>query len=278
MPLSQNFIDTIPREHQPLLPRSWEVIGDVAITQIVSQLQAYQRLIGREIMSTNKRIRAVLNKTARHAGAHRTASFFHLAGEMKTETVHKEYGVSLLLDPCRVYFSARSASERHRIVSLVADNESVLVPFSGIAPYPLLIEKHTGAKRLTAIEHNPDACYYAKKNLLLNHATRIELINSDFSRIAKKFHNTYQRVIMPLPVNGSTYLGPGASAIKQQGMIHLYTFTRKSQVLQLADRLKNTLSKYDWQVITIAPTVCGHPAPRLFKVCFDIHIKKAPFP
>ncbi|THB77471.1 MAG: hypothetical protein D6B25_06825 [Desulfobulbaceae bacterium] len=274
MVFSKPFIEKIPLEFHPKLPRSWDVIGDIAVTQVPSELRAYQEEIGREIMITNKRIRAVLNKTGTHSGSDRTVSLDHIAGDTTTETTHKEFGIRLLLDPCRVYFSIRTAHERKRIALQVKNDESVLVPFSGIAPYPLFIEKYSGAKMITGIEQNPVAHYYATENLRLNQAKNINLVNDDFSNVSDDYRGIFQRVIMPLPTRGIDYLTIVATLLGQKGILHLYLFINKDQIESMMDIIKGRLRACGRNVTKISTTVCGHPSPRLFKVCFDIEVEK----
>jgi tRNA (guanine37-N1)-methyltransferase len=64
-----------------------------------------------------------------------------LAGKNTKEAVHGENGVQMKVNLEQTYFSAKSAHERLRIAQLVKPGEEILVMFSGVAPYPLVLAK-----------------------------------------------------------------------------------------------------------------------------------------
>ena len=60
-------------------------------------------------------------------------------------------------------------------------NEKVLVPFSGVGPYPFVIAQHSLAQTVVGIEKNKDAHHWAVENLNRNKRLKnIRFENADF--------------------------------------------------------------------------------------------------
>src|SRR3989338_10268696 len=87
----------------------------------------------------NNRIKTVAYKSKKYSGKLRLPRITILAGEKTKETIHKESGCLFKLNIEKCYLSVRSSNERLRIARQVKNNESVLVMFSGISPFPLVI-------------------------------------------------------------------------------------------------------------------------------------------
>lgn len=144
------------------LKTSYDVIGSIAIIEIPEKLAKKEKLIANELMNLQKNIKTVCKKTSLYGGKYRTRKLKIIGGEKTKETEHKENGVILKLDVEKVYFSPRLSTERQRIMNLVKPKESVLVMFSGCAPYVCVIAKNTKAKEVWGIELNPIAHKYGK--------------------------------------------------------------------------------------------------------------------
>src|SRR3989344_6375963 len=123
----------------------------------------------------NNRIKTVVYKSKKYSGRLRTPKITILAGKKTKETIHKESGCLFKLNIEKCYFSVRSSNERLRIARQVKNNESVLVMFSGISSFPLVIEKHSNPKEIYAIELNKECHKYAKENLILNKSKKIKI-------------------------------------------------------------------------------------------------------
>ena len=117
----------IPSSDLRQLTKSYDIIGDIAVTIIPEALQQYELTIAQAIFSTHKNVKVILKRDGIYSGEHRTIPLAHIAGEKRTETLCTEFGVRLLLDLEKVYFSVRSGSERKRVAGLVGTGENVLV-------------------------------------------------------------------------------------------------------------------------------------------------------
>jgi tRNA G37 N-methylase Trm5 len=161
--------DKIPENKLNLVTRSFEVVGDIAITEIDDELKEYEKLIGKAICELNKSIKVVLKKKGNHKGEFRTQDLEFVYGENRKETIYNENNVKLLINPEKVYFSARLSTEREQLMNNLKENESLLVMFSGIGPYSFVaFRKQPNINIITSIELNPIAHKYALKNKDLN--------------------------------------------------------------------------------------------------------------
>lgn len=159
----------IPAEILENVNRSFEVVGDIAITQIEPEAENYQEEIGKAIMELNKAVKVVLKKVGNHEGEFRTQKLEHIAGENRKETLYTESNIRLKINPEEVYFSPRLSTERELIMKQVYDDEKVLVMFSGCAPYSFVgLRKNPDLGFITSIELNPTGHKYAIENMQLN--------------------------------------------------------------------------------------------------------------
>ena len=142
---------------------SYDIIGNIILlNKKISKSQANQ------LLKKHKHVKTVAYKSEPHKGKFRLKRVQIIAGKKNKETIHKENNVLLKLDIEKCYFTSRLSEERKRIASLVKPGEEVLVLFSGVAPYPLVIAKNSLARSIYAIESNPVAHKYAQENLKLN--------------------------------------------------------------------------------------------------------------
>ncbi len=167
--LKEILKNKIPKSQIEKVNRSFEIVGDIAITEIDEELKNYEKQIGEAIMQTNKSIKVVLKKSGIHKGEFRTQDLIHIAGENRKETIYLENGIKLKINPETVYFSARLSTERDLLMKNLKPNKKVLIMFSGIGPYTFnALKKQPNLAQITSIEINPDGHKYALENLELN--------------------------------------------------------------------------------------------------------------
>ncbi|MEJ2057437.1 MAG: hypothetical protein P8X39_06325 [Desulfofustis sp.] len=249
---------------------SYDVVGDIAIVIVPPDLSHREAVIARAIRETNKKIKVVAKRESDYQGEFRTLNLKIIGGEKRKETVHKEFGIRLMLNLEKVYFSVRSSTERRRVAALVKPGENVLVMFSGIAPYPLYIDRFSEASSISGIEKNPAAHRYAEQNLILNRAQgKIRLYLGDVRQLCPQLGSRFDRVVMPLPKAGFEYVPAALSCLKNNGRMHFYT-------IQSADTINKTLrslghlSEENGRRLTDAQTtICGHTGPKDYRYCID---------
>ena len=161
--------EKIPESLLTKVKRSFEIVGDIAITEVEEELIPYEKEIGEAIITTNKSIKVVLKKSGIHGGEFRTQELVHIAGENRKETIYTENNIKLKINPETVYFSAKLSTEREQLMKNVADDARALVLFSGCGPYSFVaLRKNPDIGRITSVELNPEGHNYALESLELN--------------------------------------------------------------------------------------------------------------
>lgn len=270
MNLKNRLQPILSAEELGLLVQSYDIVGDIATIIVPPQLSHQEALIARAIRQTNKNIKVVAKRNSHYQGEFRTQNLKIIGGENRTETIHKEFGIRLYLDLKEVYFSVRSSTERRRIASLVRPLENVLVMFSGIAPYPLHIARFSEAASITGIEMNPAAHHYGEKNLVLNKASgKIDLHLGDVREICPRLCQKFDRIIMPLPRAGFTYVPTALTCLKQNGRLHFYTIQSTGTLNKTVSFLGHLSEKNGRRLSDAQTAVCGHTGPNDYRYCID---------
>ena len=220
----------IPSKLLSALPRSLDIVGDIAITEFSPELEPYSAEVGKGILQVNPHIRLVLKKTGEVTGVHRTRGLQILAGSGRMETVHREFGCSYHLDVGTVYFNPRLGHERRRVANQVLPHDVVVDMFAGVGPYSILIAKLQPCAKVFALDINPSAVKYLKENILANEVTdRVTPRLGDTRQLAEgSIQLTADRVIMNLPSSAENFLDAASHILKiNGGYIHFYCFAQR---------------------------------------------------
>lgn len=118
------------------LCRSYDVVGDIAVIRVPELLGRRAQDIAEAVMTINKHVKTVLRQVSPVSTDYRLRGLCWVAGEKRTETVHREHGCLFKVDLARCYFSPRLLYERRRIARQVAQGEVVVNMFSGLAVSP----------------------------------------------------------------------------------------------------------------------------------------------
>ncbi len=268
--LKKYLSETLTNWELSLLVQSYDVVGDIAIIVIPQELRHRERLVGEAVLASNARIRVVARQTGGHNGEFRTRLLKIIAGENRKETLHREYGVRLLVNVEETYFSARSGTERYRVAQCVQPTETVLVCFSGVAPYPLIIAAHSGASLIVGIEKNPKAHQYALQNRLLNKCCQqVQPVEGDVAHHIPRLQMMFDRIIMPLPYRSTAYLSLALSVLKPGGWIHIYMMRRKHESIQSINEVEKICQKAGRKIIAPVAVKAGHCASGVFRFCIE---------
>lgn len=256
------------------LVQSYDMVGDIAIIIVPPELAQKEHLIAAAILDLHKNIKVVAKRAGIYGGEFRTLPLKIIGGEERKETVHKEDGVRLLLNPETVYFSVRSSTERKRIASLVGENEEVLVLFSGVGPFPLIIGRTNPSCRVTGIEKNPEAHRYALKNLGYNKKIKnVSLYQGDAAVVLPALGRIFDRIVMPLPQAAALFLPVALAALGREGWLHFYDLQHEDSYGESVEKVKSACLGAGRQLRSAAVTVCGHCAPRTYRICVDALIE-----
>lgn len=259
-------------------PRSIDFIGDIAIVEFPLELEEHKRLIGEVILNVHKQVRLVLAKSSAVKGVYRLRDFEVIAGSGSTETVHREYGCIYHLDLSKVYFSPRLSYEHYRVASQVHEGEVIVDMFAGIGPFSVLIAKKREDVKIYAIDINPDAIRYLKKNIAVNKVQdRVVPIQGDAEKvIRKRLRGVADRVIMNLPERSIKYVEAAVDTIKPEGgIIHYYGFAKDKDPIEDAKvRLIKALKETNRKALKfLFSRLVRATAPFTWQVVVDLKIK-----
>ncbi len=229
------------------LPQALDVIGDIAIVEIPPELKPHESLIGEAILETHKNIKTVLAKAGAISGTYRTREYVFIAGENKTQTIHREFGCQYHVDMAKAYFSPRLSHEHERVASLVQAGEVVVDLFAGVGPFSVLIAKRNPQVKVYAVDLNPDAVELLKLNVRVNRVeNRVCPIQADARQIgAAKLKGSADRVIMNLPESAIDFVDAACQALKPTGgIVHFYAFIRSPDSIEhLKERFSSAVEK-----------------------------------
>ena len=292
-----------------IAPKSFEVIGDIALIEIAVELEKYDKKIGEALLNLNPTIKVALKKSGIHSGEFRTQNFEHIAGENRKETIYPENGIRLKLNVEDVYFSSKLGTERDLLAKKIKENSKVLVMFSGCGPYTFnILKKQPDVKLIDSIEINPIGHKYALENLELNknlikkskkYKETIEelkkqnkIINE--KEIISKLNNEtihfycgdvrkildnelkdkkYDEIFMPLPKDAHEFLDIAFKAANKGAIVHMYDFAMEDEIsTSSSQKVLAAAKKYEKEVEIIETRKVGQASPRKYRVCIDFKV------
>ncbi|MHA2007429.1 MAG: class I SAM-dependent methyltransferase [Promethearchaeota archaeon] len=255
----------IPDIYQYLIPKSYDIIGNIAIVDFgtpsrvgKNQINKYKGIIAKAIINVNKNVRSVFEKLSKVKGDYRLRELSYLLGKNNSETIHRENNCVFKLDIKRTYFTPRLVSERLRISKTkIYKNEVIVDMFTGVGPFSIQIAKLNPVK-IYAFDLNPHAYIYLQKNLSLNklkgkifpyNIDVRDLINP-LNQIGKILHNSVDRLIMNLPENSMNFIDILCFLMKKSGgILHFYYFSDKPNPIEKTiEALKIKLIEFKYTI------------------------------
>ena len=254
---------------------SFEVIGSIAILQQKKSMLELKR-ISRKILEEHKNIRTVLAKRGKIKGRLRKRGLKFIAGIKTFETIHKESNCLIKLNVKTSYFSPRLSNERIEILHQVKNKEKILVLFSGVAPYALVIAKSRKDAEIIAIELNREACRYAEENIKMNKLQNIKIIQGDVKKVLprlKEAGRKFDRIVMPRPQLKDKFLKEAFLVSKKGTIINYYDFADEEKIKEKVEEMEKEARRYKKKIkILNVKKAGGEIAPRKFRIRADFKV------
>ncbi len=213
-------------EHMELLPRAYDMVGDIAVLELPDEIASHGKQIGEAFLAVHNSFSTVLAKRGAVSGISRTRQYEFLAGQDKTKTVHIEYGCRIVVDLAKAYFSPRLLEEHSRIAKKVKDGELIIDMFTGVGCFPLHITKAHNS-RVVAIDINPGAIRLLEESMGMNRLRGeiVPVVADSGVYVRTNFFRNADRIIMNHPSGALEFVPEACHAIKDNGTIHYHTFT-----------------------------------------------------
>lgn len=269
--------NSLPPRLLATVPRSFDILGHIAIVEVPDELAPFDELIGRSVIEICPNVRTVMAKAGSFSSDYRMRALRLIAGEDKPVTHYREHGCIFELDVRTVFFSPRLSHERLRVASQVQSGETVVDMFAGVGPYSILIAKRQPTSTIYAIDANPSAFKFLVTNILANKVlTRVKPIMGDAQEVIKSsLSRKADRVIMNLPGSALDFVGDACiSLAKGGGVIHFYSFESRENPKEAGSgKLKERVEASGRNVESILATrIVKEIAPYRVQVAVDARV------
>jgi len=228
----------LKKEELDMLPRSYNILGDILILKLKPLLVKHEGDIGKAVLKIIPYIRTVcLDKGIE--GITRKPAIEVIAGSKNTETIHTEHGCKFFLDVSESMWSKGNKFERERMMKSVKKGEIIVDMFAGIGYWSIFMAKGP-VKKVYSIDINPKAMEYLEKNARLNKVSeKIEILQGDCRSFSDMLEKTADRIIMGY--FGTKEFLPYAIKMARPGAIIHY---HDVSPIEKIDDLKEYLGKF----------------------------------
>lgn len=251
-----------------LLPRGYERVGHVAVLSLPEELEEWRGVIAQKLLEVGG-VRTVAVRRGPVEGWSRSPNLEVVAGEPRTETLHKENGCFFKLDVARTMFSKGNMHERQRIPKLVQEGEVVVDLFAGVGQFSIPIAKHANPARVYAVEKNPIAFSYLCENIRINKLGSVIVpLRGDCLEISPR--RIADRVLMGILHTGYRYLPLALEVLKPAGgVIHYHETSPCKNGFERARRRILEIAK-GWDVKFLESRVVKRYSPGINHVVIDV--------
>jgi tRNA wybutosine-synthesizing protein 2 len=255
------------------LPSGYSVIGDIAIFRHIAQeLNDHKTQIGEIVIYNDPQVNVVVEQLSTNT-IYRKPQIYHIAGEKRTLTKHKEYDTIFNVDVARITLSPGNKGERGFLIEAVQDNEVVVDMFTCIGNLSLPLAVNNPSIQCYGVEINEEAYGFLIKNIKENQVeSRYFPIHGDNRN--KTPSNVATRVLMGYFGIDNQQFFKAEEAIKEEGWIHYHDLVERDTIKQSKNKILE-LSKAVNSEITLKDTrLVKKFSPKFNHFCFDLHVKK----
>jgi tRNA (guanine37-N1)-methyltransferase len=259
-------------EEKDLKVPSYERIGDIVVVNELDEISREEAV--EAILEHNPGIDSILLKSENVSGEFRVGGYEKIYGE-KTETVHREHGTRLKVDPTKMFFSEREGTERRRIFNSVEPGEEILVMFAGAGPFPVTIAKNSEPSRVVGVEKNPEAVIYARENIEMNNVEdTVEFVEGDVREVCPEL-GVFDRVLMPSPTNALEFLEEALGCVRDSGVLVVYSVQPKEDLYgEVVESVREEAEELGIGVKVLEKRVTADFSPGKRKVAVEFRISR----
>jgi len=263
----------VPEGLLALLPSGLQIVGDIAILSLRPELADYAGLVGDAVLEMLPYVRTVCRKLGPVVGPQKGPQVEVIAGEPRTETVHREGGCFFKLDVARIIFSKGNINERQRVAKVVGEGEVVFDMFAGIGYFAVHMAKTGRPHLIYAADINPVAIHYLAENIRLNKLKGLIVpVLADCRRLADEMPGFADRIVMGFIPGAAAFLTAAFKALKPEGgIIHYHdTYHERELWHKPLEVLRETGRAHGYRLTEVLYTaVVKSYGPRIYHVVVD---------
>jgi len=256
------------------LPHGYQIIGKILLIKLKPKLLKHKKIIGKAILEMFPYIHTVcLIKDI--SSVKRKPKIEIIAGCKNTQTLHKEHGCQFLLDVSKIMWSQGNKEERMRLVKLIKNKENVVDMFAGIGYFTIFIAKYSKSEKIYAIDINPVALEYLRKNIWLNGVeNKIEILQGDCRKFVRPLENTADRVLMGYLFETEKFLPCALKIAKNNAFIHLHRTVKQEEIEKVKKKIIKIGKKNNCKIKILNVHKVKSYAPKIWHVVFDLKLSK----
>ena len=241
----------LPEAELRLVPRSFDVVGDVVLVRLPAELEVRRFAIGEALLRFVPSCRLVgLDRGVR--GPERRREVERIAGSGPWATRHRENGLDFEVDLERAYFSPRLSGEHARVAAEVRSGDAVYDLCCGVGPFSVTIARDGRASSIVAVDANPAAIELLRRTLgRYPFGPRVRPVEARLEEFVVSAP-TAHRVIVNLPHEGIKYAALVAPLVAPGGGLYYYEVVPREEIVGRATVVQAALSvRGAWSVPTV---------------------------
>ncbi|MHA1302288.1 MAG: class I SAM-dependent methyltransferase [Candidatus Heimdallarchaeaceae archaeon] len=263
----------IPNNLLDKIPTGYAITGDIAIVRFRTRdIDRYKEVIGEAIINADPRVKVVVEQLDTKT-IFRKPMIKHVAGEKRTQTIHKEFGTLFHIDIAKLTFSPGNKREREFLINNVKENETIVDMFACVGNLSLAIAVQHPTAKIFAVEKNPEAFHYLIKNIKINKVEeRYYPILGDNRE--KTPEDIASRVLMGYFGIDTKQLYCAVKAIRERGWIHYHALVSRDSINKVERYIKKMSEEIIFRIIEMQTRTVKKFSPRKIHLCLDIFIEK----
>ncbi len=256
------------------LPKGYQIIGNILLIKLDKRLLKHRRLIGKAIMDMLPYMHTVclIKEIKRNI---RKPEIEVIAGCNRTQTMNKEHGCKFLLDVSDIMWSQGNKNEKIRLTKMAKPGEIIVDMFAGIGYFSIILAKYCKPKKIYAIDINPKAIEYLRKNIWLNEVEdKIEILQGDCRKFSTLLENVADRIIMGYLFETEKFLPYALKIAKNNAVIHFHRTVKEEEIDKFKEKLIKIGTKNKVKIKVLKVKRVKSYAPKIWHVVFDLKIRK----
>ena len=142
--------------------------------------------------------------------------------------------------------------------------------FAGIGYFSIFLAKYSKPKKIYAIDINPKAIEYLRKNVWLNKVeNKIEVLEGDCKKFSKILENTADRIVMGYLFKTEKFLPYALKIAKNNAIIHFHRTVKEEEINEIKEKIRK---KFNVKVLRTKKVKSY--APKIWHVVLDLKVIK----